>query len=198
MKLRYILLLALLGSILALFWTLFFVRWFAKPNIIVGVVQNPVAAIQSRTYAYTAADQIQWVADNITYQRETPTTIRAGYVDDWQDAMRTLTLKTGDCEDMAILACYLIANNVYRGHPPDSLALCVGSVYKDGAVGGHAWVCLEDKHWEATTGYFLGSAKVSCNGWVRENYWLCYKLPYSWLAKQGYVPRTPADKQSQE
>lgn len=51
----------------------------------------------------------------------------------WQTAQQTLDLKTGDCEDGAILA-YVLCR--LKGISPDKLMLFCGDV----SVGGHCWL----------------------------------------------------------
>jgi len=70
-----------------------------------------------------------WVSDNIEYVDDSV----HGQGDYWQLPSETLELKTGDCEDYAILLCSL-----YRaaGYDAESAFVILG--YSD--KGGHAWV----------------------------------------------------------
>lgn len=75
-------------------------------------------------------DILRWVEDNITYRADDDTWKMPDY---WQTIDETLKLKTGDCEDGAILT-YCLA--VLNGVPANRLLIFCGDV--DG--GGHCWL----------------------------------------------------------
>lgn len=87
-----------------------------------------------------AVSALRWVHDNITYFSDNSST---GYNEYWQFPFETLCLKTGDCEDGAIL----IANIMLKaGVPYWRIRLNAGDV----KGGGHAYVTYlrqEDDKW---------------------------------------------------
>lgn len=79
---------------------------------------------------------LRWVMLNIKY---VPDKTSYGYAEYWAYPYQTLTRKTGDCEDGAILlANMMIANGI----PYWKVRLCAGDVYDDkgNSLGGHAYV----------------------------------------------------------
>jgi len=68
-------------------------------------------------------------------------------LDYWQSPDQTYQWRTGDCEDFALLAMYLIHRDL--GGWPD---LVIG-IYDDGTTrGGHGWVAYNGRWYEALTG----------------------------------------------
>ena len=80
-----------------------------------------------------------WVGDNIKYRHDDDV---YGVGDYWQFGKETLSLRTGDCEDFAILLCSLFRA---AGYSPDDVYVVVGK----NAAGYHAWlkVNLESLGW---------------------------------------------------
>lgn len=79
---------------------------------------------------------LKWVKSNIQY---VPDQKIWDVPDYWQTAHETLSLKTGDCEDGAILI-YLLAR--FKGVAANKLAIMAGNVFSPNApkqIGGHAW-----------------------------------------------------------
>ena len=74
-----------------------------------------------------------WVGDNIQYRYDDEI---YGIREYWQFGKETLDLRTGDCEDFAILLCSL-----YRaaGYSPDDVYVVIGKK----ANGYHAWVKIK-------------------------------------------------------
>lgn len=80
----------------------------------------------------TTEEVMQWVSQNITYKSD-------GIRDEWQEPHETYNSRTGDCEDFAILALYLMGRgNMETGTNRNK--------------GGHAWVSVDGQHWEPQTG----------------------------------------------
>jgi predicted transglutaminase-like cysteine proteinase len=67
--------------------------------------------------------------------------------DHWQSPRETLQLKTGDCEDFAILKFAILANS---GIPDDDLRVVVGEIKKLAGNIQHAWCAARvDGRWLA-------------------------------------------------
>lgn len=97
-----------------------------------------VSAIPSRTpepsTSSTVKELSQWVYENIEYVDDYDVW---GVEDHWQAPDVTLELGTGDCEDQALLVCYLARKYGIDG-VEFRLATCT---YKEtGEVGDHAFV----------------------------------------------------------
>lgn len=73
-----------------------------------------------------------WVANNIKYKYDYEA---HGWNDYWQLPRETLSIRTGDCEDFAILLCSLLRT---YGYGPNDVYVVVGSSTTGGP--GHAWV----------------------------------------------------------
>jgi predicted transglutaminase-like cysteine proteinase len=73
---------------------------------------------------------IEWIVENIKYKSDLIIHNTPEY---WQYPNETLSLKTGDCEDMAILAYFMA---LQAGIPNWRLQLAVG----DCRGGGHCWL----------------------------------------------------------
>jgi transglutaminase-like putative cysteine protease len=71
-----------------------------------------------------------WVGSNIQYQNDDAV---YGVRDYWQFGKETVSLRTGDCEDFAILLCSLFRA---AGYSPDDVYVVIGK----NANGYHAWV----------------------------------------------------------
>jgi predicted transglutaminase-like cysteine proteinase len=71
-----------------------------------------------------------WVGDNIQYQYDEDV---YGVREYWQFGKETISLKTGDCEDFAILLCSLFRA---AGYSADDVYVVIGK----NAEGYHAWV----------------------------------------------------------
>ena len=89
----------------------------------------------------TTQDVMWWVATEIRYQ---PDSIHYPQADEyWQSPAQTYVWRTGDCEDYAILALYL----VHRDVGIDGAMAC-GTI----PAGFHAWVFVDGHFWEPQTG----------------------------------------------
>lgn len=93
----------------------------------------------------TTEEVIAWVAENISYVSDEAV---HGKPDEWQLPHQTYTWRTGDCEDYALLALHLLAEAGIRA------TLELGTSQQG---YGHAWVCVDGDHWEATSGYIVPS-----------------------------------------
>jgi predicted transglutaminase-like cysteine proteinase len=71
-----------------------------------------------------------WVGDNIEYKYDDEV---YGVREYWQFGKETVSLRTGDCEDFAILLCSLLRA---AGYSPDYVYVVIGN----NAQGYHAWV----------------------------------------------------------
>ena len=71
-----------------------------------------------------------WVGSNIQYQNDDAV---YGVRDYWQFGKETVNLRTGDCEDFAILLCSLFRA---AGYSPSDVYVVIGK----NAAGYHAWV----------------------------------------------------------
>jgi predicted transglutaminase-like cysteine proteinase len=71
-----------------------------------------------------------WVGDNVQYRQDDDI---YGVREYWQFGKETVDLKTGDCEDFAILLCSLLRA---AGYSPDDVYVVVGR----NVNGYHAWV----------------------------------------------------------
>lgn len=71
-----------------------------------------------------------WVGDNIQYKHDNEV---YGVPEYWQFGKETISLKTGDCEDFAILLCSLLRSS---GYSPNDVYVVIGK----NANGYHAWV----------------------------------------------------------
>ncbi len=71
-----------------------------------------------------------WVGDNIQYRYDEDV---YGVREYWQFGKETISLKTGDCEDFAILLCSLLRS---AGYSADDVYVVIGK----NAEGYHAWV----------------------------------------------------------
>jgi transglutaminase-like putative cysteine protease len=71
-----------------------------------------------------------WVGNNIQYRHDDTV---YGVRDYWQFGKETVSLRTGDCEDFAILLCSLFRA---AGYSPDEVYVVIGK----NANGYHAWV----------------------------------------------------------
>lgn len=71
-----------------------------------------------------------WVGDNIQYRHDDAV---YGVRDYWQFGKETVNLRTGDCEDFAILLCSLLRA---AGYSPDDVYVVIGK----NPNGYHAWV----------------------------------------------------------
>jgi len=87
----------------------------------------------------TVQDAMDWVADEIWYVSDE---IHYPQLEYWQSPLQTYVWRTGDCEDYAILALYLIHRDV--GIDGE---LARGSY--DGI--GHGWVLVAGHQWEPQT-----------------------------------------------
>ena len=94
-----------------------------------------MSAFDLPNYRFRSRDEriifiLRWVIDNIRYIKDIQ---RWSVAEKWQYCDETLNLRTGDCEDGAILI-YTWAR--YLKIPPSHIKLCCGNV----VGGGHAWV----------------------------------------------------------
>ncbi len=90
----------------------------------------------------TIQDSIRWVAQNITYTVESEV-YDAKY---WQDPAQTYAIGTGDCEDFAILALYMVyIEHGVRGY-------LVAGYLHDNPLLGHAFIEVAGVWYEPQTG----------------------------------------------
>jgi hypothetical protein len=113
---------------------------YIKPNCqavketLQNIIGDPPYTLSQRGF-----DDIRdWVADNIAYKSDKE---RWGK-DYWQTPEETLTYRTGDCEDYAILLCSLL-----RAYGIDAQRVYV-ALGVDGDEDGHAFV-MEDWHYDS-------------------------------------------------
>jgi transglutaminase-like putative cysteine protease len=71
-----------------------------------------------------------WVGDNIQYKHDNEV---YGVPEYWQFGKETISLRTGDCEDFAILLCSLLRS---AGYSPNDVYVVIGKNQN----GYHAWV----------------------------------------------------------
>jgi hypothetical protein len=93
-------------------------------------------------------DATAWVERNIRYENDTDV---HGKNDYWQFPQETLELRSGDCEDHAILLM-AIALDQDLG---DGVRLAIGN----GTFGWHAWVVVDDRAYDAM-GQSIGVSAV--------------------------------------
>jgi predicted transglutaminase-like cysteine proteinase len=91
-----------------------------------------------------------WVGDNIQYQNDEDV---YGVREYWQFGKETVSLKTGDCEDFAILLCSLLRAS---GYSADDVYVVIGK----NAEGYHAWVKIKID----TIGWY--NLEPQENGWA--------------------------------
>jgi len=87
----------------------------------------------------TVEDVCVWTADFLRYVDDDVHEVS----EYWQQPYQTYTWRSGDCEDFAILAMYLI----YR-----DTGLIPGLVVGTGPSGQHGWVVVMGEHWEPQIG----------------------------------------------
>jgi predicted transglutaminase-like cysteine proteinase len=94
------------------------------------------------------AEKIQkWVVDNIAYVYDSQS---QGFVEFWQFPFETLALRTGDCEDGAILMASML---LAAGIPAWRVRVAGGGVKVNNPtapMGGHGWCCYlrkSDNKW---------------------------------------------------
>jgi len=87
-------------------------------------------------YDRQALEILKWVTARTKYTGDHKTW---GVLEKWQTAEETIQLRTGDCEDGAILIYVL---SVLKGIPPNRLLIMAGNVYDPFTkkTAGHAWV----------------------------------------------------------
>lgn len=86
--------------------------------------------LKKKTRDETIISILKWVSYNIKYTKDKD---RWGVAEKWQEANQTLDLKTGDCEDGAVLIYVL---SYLCGIPANSMKVNCGEVVN----GGHAWI----------------------------------------------------------
>jgi predicted transglutaminase-like cysteine proteinase len=91
-----------------------------------------------------------WVGNNIQYRHDDEV---YGDRDYWQFGKETVSLRTGDCEDFAILLCSLFRA---AGYAPDDVYVVIGK----NANGYHAWVEIN----LGTLGWY--NLEPQENGWA--------------------------------
>jgi hypothetical protein len=91
-----------------------------------------------------------WVGNNIQYRYDDDV---YGVRDYWQFGKETVALKTGDCEDFAILLCSLLRAS---GYSPDDVYVVIGK----NPNGYHAWVKIN----LGTLGWY--NLEPQENGWA--------------------------------
>jgi transglutaminase-like putative cysteine protease len=123
-----------------------------------NVIVSNILANNSNTYSIQAvADAFDWVRDHIVYTND-PT-------DYWQSASETLSWRTGDCEDYAILLASMIDQmggnarvNVIDGHAfPSVFVGSNASVLDDisEAISSHYQTQVPVYFMNDTTGYWM-------------------------------------------
>lgn len=99
------------------------------------VVQQTVESLLSgySNRSFSDFDALrEWVAKQITYKRDI---VQYGVADYWQFPIETISSKTGDCEDVAILFCTLM--RAY-GVPATQVYVAVGGI--EGTQSYHAYI----------------------------------------------------------
>jgi transglutaminase-like putative cysteine protease len=91
-----------------------------------------------------------WVGNNIQYEHDDEV---YGVRDYWQFGKETVSLRTGDCEDFAILLCSLLRA---AGYSPDDVYVVIGK----NPNGYHAWVKIN----LGTLGWY--NLEPQENGWA--------------------------------
>lgn len=108
-------------------------RWIAKQvpePVITYIIEEELPDMNTWTNKQKVRRVLRYVNDNITYT----TDISKWNIEEyWQTCLETWTLKTGDCEDGAILL-YCILNKL--GVPDNLLRVVAGNV----SGGGHCYV----------------------------------------------------------
>jgi predicted transglutaminase-like cysteine proteinase len=104
------------------------------------LIKNIIKSLKLKGLSNDAkADKIQkWIFDNLTYVYDRAST---GFIEYWQFPYETLHLRTGDCEDGAILMVTLM---IAAGIPKWRVRVAGGLVATGQATaptGGHAWTC---------------------------------------------------------
>jgi hypothetical protein len=104
------------------------------------LVQEVVKRVCKQPYDKYMAENAKalyyWVCFNIKYVHDKD---RYGVIDYWQTPATTIRLRTGDCEDQAILLVSLLRA---AGYSKDRVHLVFGVLYWlwGEPIGGHAWV----------------------------------------------------------
>jgi len=112
------------------------VKEFLQDNISIGYQLKSEGKLPHFTGSrdYVMLKILKWVRENITYL---PDIKRFNTVEKWQNVDETLTYKTGDCEDGAILI-YVLAR-LHRINPAQ-LYLTTGNVKTRTGKGGHCYI----------------------------------------------------------
>lgn len=90
----------------------------------------------------TVQEVMTFVADRVEYQSDQS---MYGESDEWQLPQQTYVWESGDCEDFAILAVYLLKQEL------GIEAYGVGGYNRDFGIS-HMWVLVDGVNWEATAG----------------------------------------------
>ena len=106
----------------------------------------------------TVQDAMWWVADEIYYVSDS---IHYPADEYWQSPAQTYVWRSGDCEDYAILALYLI----HRDMGIDGMMWCSSD---------HGWVYVDGHEWEPQLG-------MICDGW----YSVIQMLPYEQVMRRA-------------
>lgn len=132
----------------------------------------------------------KWVVNNIKYIGDN---LSAGVVEYWQFPFETLRLRTGDCEDGALLIAALAVN---LGIPAFRLRVVAGFVQPAPTApqGGHAYVAYlreSDNQWVAIDWCYLQDSNTPValkpilkNNTAYKNMWFTFNNENSWSQKE--------------
>lgn len=132
----------------------------------------------------------KWVVNNIKYIGDN---LSAGVVEYWQFPFETLRLRTGDCEDGALLIAALAVNS---GIPAFRLRVVAGFVQPAPTApqGGHAYVAYlreSDNQWVAIDWCYLQDSNTPValkpilkNNTAYKNMWFTFNNENSWSQKE--------------
>jgi len=132
----------------------------------------------------------KWVVNNIKYIGDN---LSAGVVEYWQFPFETLRLRTGDCEDGALLIAALAVNS---GIPAFRLRVVAGFVQPAPTApqGGHAYVAYlreSDNQWVAIDWCYLQDSNTPIalkpilkNNTAYKNMWFTFNNENSWSQKE--------------
>ncbi len=94
----------------------------------------------------TPAQLIYWASAFVTHERD--------YGEYWQSPGETWKWATGDCEDSAIFALYLLKKDF------GLIGYAVTGINKEDGTG-HMWIEIEDEWYEAMWGYHIANKRYT-------------------------------------
>lgn len=132
----------------------------------------------------------KWIFNNIKYIGDD---LSQGVVEYWQFPFETIKLRTGDCEDGALLIAALAVN---MGIPAFRLRVVAGFVQPAPTApqGGHGYVAYlreSDNQWVAIDWCYsqdshlpVSSKLILKNNTIYKNIWFTFNNEYSWSQKE--------------